>query len=936
MKRLFLFLALTCGAAFAAAAQQMQNLPNDPETKVGVLDNGLTYYIRHNDKPAQRAEFYLATNVGALQEAPDQDGLAHFLEHMCFNGTKNFPGKGILNWLESIGASFGGNVNASTGVEQTVYLLNNIPLVRPTVVDTCLLIMHDYSHFVTCDPAEIDAERGVIIEEKRTRNTAAWRMYRGAAPYYYGDTKYATTTLIGEQEQLETFKPESLVNFYHTWYVPCNQALIVVGDIDVDATEARIKEIFADIPAAENPAQKQVIPIPDNAEPIVGILTDPENTTTTFELLWKSEPMPKELNGTAIGLMTDLLKDIIGTVMNERLDELTASPDAPFIGAGMMAGLLCNTCEVVEAQVAAKEGLALESLAAVLTECERMRRYGFTDDEIERAKAEILSQYESKAEKADTRKNSEFVMPMVQNFFRGTYFMDPATEYQMVQMIMPQLQSAVVNQVAQGVITDENLVVVYTGPEKEGVATPTEDQVRACIQAVRSSEIESLSSEEVPEAFLDPAGIKAGKIKKTAEYAYGATQLTLSNGLKVILYPTDIEKNKVSVDIFKKGGKSLVEDAEIPSLDENIWSLYASNTGVGQFPHTTMGKMLAGKQVNVSPYINGYTHGLKAESTTKDLETAFQIMYLGITDPRFDSDEYNQGINQLEAILPNLAGTSDYKFQDELHKTIYANAARRQMISQEVIDKASLQTLEGVYRRLFKGADGAALIIAGDFDPEAVKPLVCKYFGSLAKGKKADRTEWNYRDDGITDGFIVNDFKAKMEAPKVTVLQVYKDNCAYSVENDVAYEALAYIMNMVYTETLREEEGGTYGASCAASVSRKPYECAAMQVYFDTNVELADRLRELAQDGIVEIAENGPDAEKFDKALKNLEKNIPESKLRVSYWKSALKDYELYGTEEVEAWEAAVKALTPEKVKAAASALLDSGNFIELVMRPEE
>ena len=921
--------------AFAAAAQQMQSLPNDSETKVGVLDNGMTYYIRHNDKPAQRAEFYLATNVGALQEAPDQDGLAHFLEHMCFNGTKNFPGKGILNWLESIGASFGGNVNASTGVEQTIYLLNNIPLVRPTVVDTCLLIMHDYSHFVTCDPAEIDAERGVIIEEKRTRNTASWRMYRGAAPYYYGDTKYATTTLIGEQEQLETFKPESLVNFYHTWYVPCNQALIVVGDIDVDATEAKIKEIFADIPAAENPAQKEVIPIPENAEPIVGILTDPENTRISMELLWKSEPMPRELNSTPIGLMTDLLKDIISTVMNERLDELTARPDAPFIGAGLMTGLLCNTCEVVEAQVVAKEGLALESFVAVLTECERMRRYGFTDDEIERAKAEILSQYESKAEKADTRKNSEFVMPMVQNFFHNVSFMDPATEYQMVQMIMPQLQSAVVNQVAQGVITDENFVVVYTGPEKEGVVTPTEEQVRACIQAVRSSEIENLSSEEVPEAFLDPSAIKDGKIKKTAEYAYGATALTLSNGMKVILYPTDIEKNKVSVELFKRGGKTLVSDEQTPSFDENIWSLYTSNTGVGQFSHSTMGKMLSGKQVSVSPYISNFTHGFKAESTTKDLETAFQIMYLGITEPRFDPDEYNQGISQLEAILPNMVGTANYKLQVELYKTVY-NSPRRQMISQEVIDKASLQTLEEVYRKIFKGADGATLIIAGDFDPEAVKPLVCKYFGSLAKGKKAERTDWSYRGDGITDGFIVNDFKAKMEAPKVTVLQVYKDNCPYSIETEVTYEALAYIMNMVYTETLREEEGGTYGASCASAVGRTPNECAALQVYFDTNVELADRLRELAQDGIVAIAENGPDAEKFDKTLKNLQKNIPEEKLRVSYWKSALKLHELYGTDDVEVWEAAVNALTPEKIRSAAAALLDSGNFIELVMRPEE
>ena len=250
------------GAVIFGYGQQLPELPNDPATRVGKLDNGMTYYIRHNDKPENRAEFYLATHVGAIQELPDQDGLAHFLEHMCFNGTKNFPGKGILDWLQSIGASFGGNVNASTGVEQTIYMLNNIPLVRPTVVDTCLLIMHDYSHFVTCDPDEIDMERGVILEEKRSRNNAQWRISEQAKPYLYGDTKYATTTIIGSEENLKTFKPESLTSFYHTWYRPDLQALIVVGDIDVDEVEAKIKSTFADIPAAENPKAKDVIEIP--------------------------------------------------------------------------------------------------------------------------------------------------------------------------------------------------------------------------------------------------------------------------------------------------------------------------------------------------------------------------------------------------------------------------------------------------------------------------------------------------------------------------------------------------------------------------------------------------------------------------------------------------------------------------------------------------
>ena len=401
----------------ALFAQGMQTLPNDPAVRVGKLDNGLTYYILHNEIPAQRAEFYLATNVGAIQETPDQDGLAHFLEHMCFNGTKNFPGKGILNYLQSIGASFGGNVNASTGVEQTIYMLNNIPLVNQSVVDSCILIMHDYSHFVNCDPEEIDAERGVIVEERRSRRNAQWRLHERSLPYYYGDSKYATCTLIGSQENLLNFKPESLTNFYHTWYRPDLQAMIVIGDIDVDYTEAKIRETFADIPAAENPKPKDVIRVPDNDEPVIGILTDPEATSTSLEVFWKGEPMPDELNNTVPGQIYSYVKNIIAIVMNERLGDISARSDAPFLNASFMVGSLCNTVEASYGSISASNGASLDALRAFLIEIRKMSRFGFTQDEVSRAKEEIRSIYENAVKNAPSRKNSDFVNLFVNNFF---------------------------------------------------------------------------------------------------------------------------------------------------------------------------------------------------------------------------------------------------------------------------------------------------------------------------------------------------------------------------------------------------------------------------------------------------------------------------------------------------------------------------------------
>ena len=931
MKKILFIAAALFSAAALGNAQQMQALPNDPATRTGKLDNGLTYYIRHNEKPAQRAEFYLATDVGALQELPDQDGLAHFLEHMCFNGTKNFPGKGILNWLESIGASFGGNVNASTGVEQTIYLLNNIPLVRPTVVDTCILIMHDYSHFVTCAPDEIDKERGVILEEKRSRNTAQWRMREASGPYIYNNTKYATTSVIGTEENLKTFKPESLTNFYHTWYRPDMQALIVVGDIDVDYVEACIKRTFADIPAVENPKQKDVIAIPDNAKPAIGVLTDPELNNSSVTVYWRREAFPEALNNTPVRFTTDYVQNIITLAMSERFEDIAAQPDAPFLTGGFGLGNLCETADVTLMQVACKDGEALKAFEAGLLETEKLRRFGLSDAEIDRAKTELLSQLESAVKSADTRTNSEFVNPMISHFFDNISFMDPQTEYTLAQQLSPALTAEVINQLAQQLITRENMAVIYQAPDKAGITHPTEAQLQAVIDKVENADIQQAAGEEIPSEFIDPATLKGSKASKAKPFAHGAETYTLRNGVAVYLLPTDHEKDNITFNLIKEGGRSLISDEEIYSFDSNIWSLYQQNTGVAGFPATTVRKMLAGKQCSVAPYISEYTHGVSGNTTPKDFETALQLAYLDFVQPRFDEAEYNQGKSQIEAVLPNLMTQSNYKLSKALYDHAY-DSPRRAMIDEKTLEKASLSTLESTYKRLFKDAAGARLVVVGDFDPNEVKPLIAKYFGSLPKGKKADKA--SYREDGITNANRIFDFKAQMATPMVTVVQIYNAFAPYTVEEEVSLDALSYILDMIYTETLREDEGGTYGASSSAEASNKPDERQIMQVAFQTNVDSADKLRELAKAGFENLANNGPDPDKFDKAVKNLQKNIPENRQRNSYWSGVLNRQIRFGIDYDKEYEAAVNALTIEKVQAAAQRLLD-GNFVELVMRPE-
>ena len=931
MKRLFIFIA----AIFAAAMAFGQTpLPNDPAVRTGKLENGMTYYIRHNDQPAQRAEFYLATDVGAFQEDDDQDGLAHFLEHMCFNGTKNFPGKTLLEWLQSIGAEFGRNINASTGFEQTQYMLNNIPVVRESIIDSCLLVLHDYSHFVTNDPAEIDAERGVILEEKRTRNDASWRLFEKSLPYYYGDTPYARRTLIGGEEQLKTFKYESLTRFYETWCRPDLQAVIVVGDVDVDQVENKIKTIFADIPAAVNPQPKVLHKIPDNVEPIIGILTDPEMTSSSIEVMWKSEPMPKELMNTDVAFMMDLIKMYVRLIMSERFTDITSQPDAPFLGGSFYISNLCNSCDATTGSVSFKEGDAVNAFTAFMTELEKMKRFGFTEGEVQRAKDNIISNYERRVEAAPTRKNAEFVYPLLYNFYDNEPYMEPEMELQLVQMVCSQLNAALLSQVTAQLLTDENMVILYNGPEKAGLTNPTEEEIKAVLASVKNAEITANAEENLNEPFIS-GELKGSKVKKEGQTIYGATEWTLKNGVKVVVLPTQYKQDQILFNLSMDGGMSLVSTEDKVSFEDNIWTLFQSNAGISKFSGTQVPKMLAGKNLSVSPYIGGTKHGVSGSSTPKDFETALQIAYLYFADPRFDEKEYETGIQQIKAILPNIANNPQFIFQNEMNKILYGNNPRVVELNDETLAKANLATIERVYRELFKDAAGATLRIVGNVNPDEIKPLVEKYIGSIAKGKKADKVN---KDNTISiiKGKVDETVKIAMETPKSTVLQVYTAYMPVDTKTEVALEVANYVLDMIYTKTIREDEGGTYGVGTAMVGQREPEERVVIQISFDTNPEQAPKLRELTIKGLKELAENGPELEKFNMAIENFKKNIPETRISNSYWMSNISEYLDHGYDYDAEYEAAVNSVTPEDVKAVLQAVLAQNNLIEITSAPKE
>jgi len=909
-------------------------LPNDPAVRKGKLDNGMTYYIRHNDQPAQRAEFYLATNVGAYQEADDQDGLAHFLEHMCFNGTKNFPGKALLDYLQSIGAEFGRNINAATGFEQTYYMLNNIPVIRETIIDSCLLIMHDYSHFVTCAPEEIDAERGVILEEKRQRSDASWRMFEKSLPYLYGDTHYARRTLIGGEEQLKTFKHESLTDFYKKWYQPDMQAIIVVGDVDVDAVEAKIKSTFSDIPAPAVPTVKDEPKIPGNAEPIVGIITDPEARNSRIDIYWKGEPIPFEFKNTDVAFMNDIIMNYISLIMSERISDITSKPDAPFFDALFTESELNNVCSTMNGIVVFKDGGAMEAMTALMMEIEKMKRFGFTEGEVERAKTNIVSAYEKAAEAAGTRQNSQLVQPLINNFFDNDPYMDPQTELQLVQMICSQINAEILNQVVAQLCPDQDIVVIYQAPEKEGVSHPTEADLAGILASVKTAEIQANVEQAVNEPLIGKE-LKGSKVKKETETIYGATEWTLKNGLKVVVLPTQYKQDQVIMSLDKQGGQTLIATEDMPSFEENIWGLYQMNTGVSKFPASTLRKMLAGKNVSVAPSINTYSHGIQAVTTPKDIETALQLVYLYFMEPRFDEDEYQTGIQQIIALLPNLKTNPDFLFQNELNKTIYDNNPRQVELNEETLEKANLATIERVYRELFNDVAGATLTITGNVDLATLKPLVEKYMGSLPKGKTA--TEVNEANViNRAEGKIERIVELELATPKSTVYQVYTAYMPVDTKTEVVLNAASYILDMIYTKTLREEEGGTYGASSSMGIRRTPDERTSIMVAFDTNVEKSPKLRELAIKGLTDLAQNGPTQEQLTMAIENFKKNLPEQRINNSYWLSEIESHYKYGINHDAEYEAALDTVTVDDVKNVLQAILSAGNFMEIVLMPKE
>ena len=933
-RRLFTALLILGGAVMSLAQQpQMPSIPTDPNVRIGKLDNGLTYYIRHNELPKERADFYIAQKVGSILEEENQRGLAHFLEHMCFNGTTNFPDKALINYLETIGVRFGENLNAYTSIDETVYNIANVPVVRDGVVDSCLLILHDWANDLTLDPKEIDNERGVIHEEWRTGQGAMMRMYEQTLPKAFEGSKYGHRLPIGTIEVIDNFPYQALRDYYETWYRPDQQGIIVVGDIDVDKVETKIKEIFSPIKMPVNARERKYEQVPDNKEPIITIAKDKEQPSTMIYIWHKHPAVPNEAKGNMSYLVQNYMLSIISSMLNARLEELRQNANPPFIMAATEDSdfLLTKNPQAFAGIAISKNDGIPTAISALVREIERARRFGFTASEYARAKADYLRALESAYNERDKMKNNQYVQEYISHFIDNEPIPGIETEYALMNQLAPNIPVEAINSVLPQLITDENIVINIFGPDKEDMIYPTEEEILKVLKDTKAEEITAYVDKVSDEPLIKETP-KAGKIIKTETGPFGSTVLILSNDVRVVVKNTDFKADEIRMSAFSPGGTSIFGTEE--TLQWKVINSVASLGGLGNFSNVDLEKVLAGKKASISTSVNVYSEGLNGSCSPKDLETMLQLVYLSFTAPRMDDAAFESFKTRAKASLANQEADPMTAFSDTLQYVMYGNHPLVTRLKPEMIDRINYKRVMDMYKDRFKEAGDFTFLLVGNINLEETEPLIETYLGGLPtinrkenfKDLKLERRKGNYK----------NVFEKELETSKATVISVISGNCRYNLKNALLMTMLSQTMDMVYIETIREKEGASYGVSAYGQLSRYPKEEAMFQIYFDTDPTKREKMEQIVMTELQKVALEGPRPEHLAKVKEFLLKKHIENSKENGYWLSQLNEYYWYNTDMNTDYEKLVNELTVEDVKNFAKALLDQGNIIEVTMTAKE
>jgi zinc protease len=921
--------SVTLSLAAAASAQApLPELPVDPQVTMGTLPNGLRYYIRENRRPEQRAELRLVVNAGSILEDEDQLGLAHFVEHMAFNGTRNFEKQELVSWLESIGMRFGADVNAYTSFDETVYMLQ-VPTDSLQPIEKALQILEDWAHGVSFDPEEVEKERGVVIEEWRLGQGAGERLRQQYFPTLFRGSRYAERLPIGTPDVLRTFTREQLVRFYRDWYRPDLMAVVAVGDFEAAVVEQLVIERFGRIEPVASPRARETFSVPDHAETLVVVATDEEATGTVVEASWKLPPHGQE---TEDDYRRSLLQQLYGRMLNARLGELAQKPEPPFIAGGSTYGSMIRSRASFSLGAMVQDGGVEPGLEAVLAEAERVARHGFTATELERQKTNLLRGMERAWAERSRTESSRYAAEYVRAYLEGEPIPGIEYEYELVQRLLPGITLDEVNALSAELMPDGNRVVIVTAPKRDDAALPTRQSILAVFDRVAANAVAAYE-DAVPDEALMPTEPAAGRIvSTTAVPGIDAMLLQLSNGARVYLKPTDFKHDQVLLGSYSPGGLSLVPDSLYPSA--TFAAQLVAISGLGAFDAVQLQKALTGKAASVRAVPGEYSESVSGTASPQDIETMFQLVHLHFTAPRNDSSAYESFMTRYRAALANRNADPGAAFQDTLQLTLWQRHPRAQPVSAERLDQVDRATAFRIYQDRFADAGDFTFVLVGAFDPEQVGPLIERYIASLPADGRVDTP----RDNGMRPvrGVIDKVVRRGLEDRAETRI-TFTGDFEYSREHRLDMALLADVLEMRLRDVLREDLGGTYGAGVSQSTHRFPEGLYTFSIGFGS---APDRVEELVQVVFAELERlktEGPDPDALGRAREQQRRSFETNVKRNEYWLSVLLREAETGepARDVLDFPQRLQAVTPERVRDAARRWLDTDNYLRVTLLPE-
>lgn len=896
-KTLVLVMGLLCGVMSLLAQQMPQPLPMDPNVRYGRLDNGLTYYIAHNELPEHRAEFYIAQRVGSVLEEENQRGLAHFLEHMAFNGLKNFPGKSMLEYLQKHGVKFGTNVNAYTSIDETVYNISGVPTdptEHPNIVDSCLLILHDWSGYISLEDEEIDNERGVIHEEWRARNSASQRMIeRDLLPKLMPGSRYSCRMPIGLMSVVDSFKYEELRDYYHKWYRPDLQAIFVVGDIDVDQVEQKVRTLWQDIQTPANAAERVYHQVPDHAEPYVCVSTDPEFPANQAAICFKRPQLPAPLQLSVVGYANNIAQRIIASVINQRLSEIAMKSDAPFQGAGTDFGkfLLANTADAFEVNVNVKPGKVREGVMAAMAVVKSVCEHGVTYAEVERVIANMKSGMENAYNERDKRKNGSIISEIKRHFLNNEPM--PGIEMEWT-MLFPQMEQALtveaLNQKCKTLITDQNACVYFMGQQKEGNEVPTEEELLNIYRESVAQPVEAYAEEAVAKQLVEKLP-KPGKVKKVSEGPLGSTIWTLSNGVKVVWKQTDFATDAISLTAISMGGYQVYKDEK--RINRETVGIFYDLGGVGQFNPTNLRKALAGKNAGASTSVSETDESVYGSCAPKDIRTMFELVYLRFTAPRQDKEVFESTFARIEQNLKNNLGTPSKVISDSSAYTFYKGQPDMRPLELDELKDLDYDRVFQLGKERFANAADFTFFMIGNIDEDSLRTMCCQYLATLPANKKFEKFQPG---NLVTPGTRENRFDVPMEQPKTTVRNQFTlFYQPWNLKDELTLDMLGQVLRMVFTETIREQEGGVYSPSAGAGFNAAE-GCMILSYSFDTGADKCAHIEEVAYQETVKLSQSGGVREDaLQKVRDYMVKKYQDNQRENNYWQSCIMNIYCYG-----------------------------------------